>query len=562
MLAALTIFLEGDGVKIDRDDGCLFGDPSRVRITCEFTDWPEKMVLDSQFQTTLKQERVLTSTGRLRITKMFDCTATKVKSPTIFIHADDHPVDEAGASLLPLTLPQLKAAASSFGVELEAGEATVKAKIREAITARSKDFTHASVDIPIGANDAKAIWEQLLAALPVCALFISDRSSNDKDKEAQSPLAVAVELAISEIQDELSTLSKQVQERVTQVADRTREKLAEMNPDLAGELKPVLRDQPKWKDMFKYSLMSDGGVPWDKRGSGVRRMMLLSFFRAEAERKAADEGGRDVIYAVEEPETSQHPDHQKMLVRALLEIAEAGGQVVVTTHAPGLAGEVPANSIRFLDQEESVCLVRDSASDVPSELFPAIAERLGMLPDNHVKVMVCLEGKNDCRFLTEVSRTLHGNDSALPDLSVDPRFLLIPMHGGNLKHIVDQNLFRNLRKPEFHLYDRDDNETYAEEVANIEGRDDGSVAKQTNKRYMESYIHPAAVERVTGIAVEINDSDDYIPGLANQLNERASRLKHKLNSEIAAAMTVDEIDARDSDGEIRHWLTELADLAN
>ena len=558
ILAALTIFLEGDGVKIDQDDGCLHGDRSSVRITCEFDDLPQKVVLDDQFETTLADECLLYENGRLRITKIYDCSKSKV-SPEIFINSCSHPVDLDGKSLLPLTIADLKKKAKDAGVELETGEATVKARIRRATSERSSVLTRAKSDIPIGKNESQTLWNQLLNHLPMCALFISDRASSDKDKEAQTPMGIAVEAALSAVQGELDKLAEHVEQCVQDVANRTLAKLQELNSTLANELKASLREKPKWKDLFKYTLNSDQGVPMDKRGSGVRRMVLLSFFRAEAERKALCEGGRPVIYAIEEPETSQHPDHQRMLVRALQEIANKGGQVLLTTHAPGLAGEMPIASLRFIDDASGPRNVRSVATEDPHRLFTDLAERLGMLPDNQVRVLICVEGANDTRFLKHVSHTLNASDQALPDLSIDHRFVFIPMHGGNLRDIVNLHLFKNFQKPEFHIYDRDGGAgTYAAQQAEVNARKDGSRAFQTRKRYMESYIHHDAIARVVGVTVTVNDEDDYILTFCGLAGKKKAEAKAILADKVAPQMTVGEIEERDGQGEIRMWLRELA----
>jgi predicted ATPase len=56
-----------------------------------------------------------------------------------------------------------------------------------------------------------------------------------------------------------------------------------------------------------------------------------------------------IIYAVEEPETSQHPDAQKMIVNTFREMTEKNGcQVIITTHVPGLAGQLPLKSLRHI----------------------------------------------------------------------------------------------------------------------------------------------------------------------------------------------------------------------
>lgn len=561
ILAALNIFLEGEGTKIDQDDGCIHGNPSEVRISCEFDTLPDKIILDDQFETNLEQEYLLRENGRLRISKIYDCTKSKIV-PDIYIDTENHPVDIDGNSLLTLTLPDLKKKAKEAAIDLESGESTVKAKIRRAIVDRSSTVKYIAINIPIGKNESKTLWDQLLKYLPMCALFVSDRASSDKDKEAQTPMGIAVEAALSEIQGDLDKITEHVEKRVQDVADRTLTKLREMNPALASELTASLRDKPKWKEIFKYSLNSNDGIPLDKRGSGVRRMVLLSFFRAEAERRALDDGGRPVIYAIEEPETSQHPDHQKMMVGALLEIVSKGGQVLLTTHSPGLAGEMPVDSLRFIDDECGTKFVRCSNSERPHDIFMALAERLGMLPDNNVKVLICVEGKNDVRFLKHISHTLNYADKSIVDLGSDPRFVFIPMNGNNLRDIVNLHIFKNFGKPEFHLYDRDDTGTYVDKIKEVNSRKDGSIALQTQKRYMESYVHADVITRVKGVTVVINDTDDYIDQLCSFLKVKKAEAKAILADEVAPHMTVHEIDERDGQGEVRNWFKQLLKMAN
>lgn len=556
ILSALTIFLEGEGAKIDPDDGAKRGDASQVRISCEFDELPETIVLDNQFETNLSEEKLLRCNGRLRITKIYDCTKSTPKA-SIYLNAESHPVDTKGESLLPLTITSLKARAKELEVDLESGEATVKAKIRRALVDRSDAFKFRDVDIPLGKGDAETLWKQL----PMCALFISDRASSDQDPEAQTPMGLAVKTALADVERKLDELAAHVETHVQNVATRTLSKLSEMNAGLASELSVRLKAKPKWDGLFKYTLSSDDEVAMDKRGSGVRRLLLLNFFRAEAERRASEAGHRPVIYAIEEPETAQHPSHQKMLVRALIEIADNGGQVVVTTHAPGLAGEVPVTGLRFLDEDgHGKKLVRSSETENPHDLFTDLGERLGMLPDNQVRVIVCVEGPGDVRFLRHISRILSQEDGSLPDLSRDPRFVMIPMKGGNLREQVDLHLLKNFNKSEFHLYDHDGVGTYSAQVKRVRARGDGSHALETSKRYMESYIHPAALERVTGVRIEIDDDRDFVPELYQSLGGKG-RVKWLLSEDVPMAMTAKEIDERDGNGEVRGWLSTLGRMA-
>lgn len=520
-------------------------------------------MLDNQFETSLEGERVLWENERLRITKIYDCTKSGKITPSITINAHAHPVDDEGNSLLPMTIAELRKKADQLGVTLEQGEGNVKAKIRRAILERSSAFTEKPIDIPVDKNESKTLWKQILESLPMCALFISDRSSSDQDPEAQSPMGIAVEQALDEVEQQLIELAKHVETRVRDVAGRTLTKLSEMNEELATQLTPKLKDEKiKWKNLFKYTLTSDLDVPMDKRGSGVRRLLLLNFFRAEAERKAqSDDGHRPVIFAIEEPETAQHPDHQRMLMQALLEIAGNSGQVIISTHAPGLAGEVPAESLRLVDKDdEGKRTIRSSDSEDSFSFYQDIAERLGMLPDNLIRILVCVEGWNDIRFLKHISHTLHAADDSLPDLSQNPRFAPIPLNGGNLRDVVNLHLFRGFHKPEYHIYDHDDDGTYQEQVTAVNARGDGSRAVQTSKRTMENYLHADAIERVTGQQIEVSDDNDIVTPLCQALGKKKGEVKALLNNEVAPEMTIDEINQRDEAGEIKSWLSAMATM--
>lgn len=86
----------------------------------------------------------------------------------------------------------------------------------------------------------------------------------------------------------------------------------------------------------------------NKRGSGVRRLLLLNFFRAEAERRMEESRTSSVIYAFE-TETSQHPDFQQMLIKSFIELSGISNtQIILTTHTPHLAGLINTDDIRLI----------------------------------------------------------------------------------------------------------------------------------------------------------------------------------------------------------------------
>ena len=122
----------------------------------------------------------------------------------------------------------------------------------------------------------------------------------EKDAEVQDPLKSAVRDLMREdgIFEKLEEISQLVKIRVEDVAVRTLNKLREMSDEVANTLHPVL-PIPKWDDVFKgISITGDNDIPLDKRGSGVRRLILLNFFRAEAERRQGKLGAPNIIYAI------------------------------------------------------------------------------------------------------------------------------------------------------------------------------------------------------------------------------------------------------------------------
>ncbi len=92
----------------------------------------------------------------------------------------------------------------------------------------------------------------------------------------KNPLQQAVKDAQTALQGKISALEQEIQDSVLDVAERTLDKLREMAPELANELTPRFKEKPKWT--FNFTLDGENGIPINKRGSGVRRLILLNFF--------------------------------------------------------------------------------------------------------------------------------------------------------------------------------------------------------------------------------------------------------------------------------------------
>lgn len=355
ILEALDIFFGGEVIKLDLSDinkACQKNNDQEIQIAVVFDDFPSELVLDTSNFTDLKSEYLLNKEGKLEIVKKY----LNAGKPKIFIRAY-HPSHEKCFNLHSLKNADLKKIIKDEEIECE--DQTRNAVIRKAIWNHySKDLQLQEQDIETNKEDAKNIWGQLEKELPHYALFQSDRSNSDGDSEVQNPLQSAVDQIFKEdsISEALEKIANEVRKRLEGITNLTLEKVGEMNPEIAKSLKPHIPETKdlKWKDVFKkVSIMGDEDIPINKRGSGVKRLILLNFFRAEAETKSKGEK-RNVIYAIEEPETSQHQEHQRMLIDALIELSEQKGiQVILTTHSPTIVKELKFENLRVVRNGEN-----------------------------------------------------------------------------------------------------------------------------------------------------------------------------------------------------------------
>lgn len=215
------------------------------------------------------------------------------------------------------------------------------------------------------------VWEKLHTLLPLYSLFQADRKNTDGDREIQDPLKEAVKEILTDntLQQKLNEVAATVEAKLKDVANRTLDKLSEMDPDVAKTLQPIIppAESLKWQDVFRnVSIASDENIPINKRGSGVKRLILLNFFRAEVERRQDDTNAANVIYAIEEPETSQHSENQKKLIKALSQLAETNGvQVIITTHSPTIVKKLDFANIRIVSKDaEGVRKIIDTPPQV------------------------------------------------------------------------------------------------------------------------------------------------------------------------------------------------------
>ena len=355
ILEALDLFFnEGKGaVKVDEQDISVGIEESYYSIEVVFTDIPQEIVVDSSYTTNLKSEYLLNEDGDLDVIKR--CNGKKINTFLRVLHPDNPNC----SNLHQKKQNELRAIIDESAIECVNKNAN--SVMRKAIWNCYSDdlrLTIKEIDVSQGV-DTKNIWLKLSTELPVYSLFKADRENTDGDKIVQDPLKAAVSeyLKETEVLEQLNEVAKRVEEQLKEVSDRTLSKLKEMDPDIANSLKPSIPsvEQLKWAEVFKnVSITGDDEIPINKRGSGVKRLILLNFFRAEAERRIQNSNNSSIIYAIEEPETSQHFSNQELLIDALYDLSKSNNtQVLITTHSGIMVKKLSLEDLRLVMIDET-----------------------------------------------------------------------------------------------------------------------------------------------------------------------------------------------------------------
>lgn len=559
ILEALEIFFNNKIVVCEKEDLSINhsqGD-ELIEITCVFSPILESISIDASSETTLKKEFLLNADGLLEIKKVFKASTAKPKPATFIVC--NHPSDENFNDLLTLKIKDLKQRAKDLNIDKSKYDARSSVSLRQAIWKENEKLNLATTDVPVDKEDSKKIYSKLETYLPYYALFQSDRSSSDTDKEITDPMKVAVQKALQEVEKELNVIKEEVRKKALDTANRTLNKLKDMNSELATSLTPEFKTEPNFDSLFKLTINSDDNIPMNKRGSGVRRLVLLNFFRAEAERQLSeDDQNSSIIYAFEEPETSQHPLHQKLLVEAFLEISKKdNAQVIVTTHTPAICGLLPLNSLRLVDKTDKVTLVKDSSDDV----YKQIAEMLGVLPEpfsNNAKALILVEGKSDVIFLKHAAHKLK-EGTYISNTFDEKNIAIVPIGGcGNLKHWITQKIAEQFSIPWGILLDSDkgtaDEERNLKQVKSLLHK--GIKAYVTRKREPENYIN---IDCIDGKVFEsqFSETEDAKKKIGSAIRMSPNDVLEKLWPKMTTVQIRNAEKYIDADGTERYELTEM-----
>lgn len=564
ILEALDIFFGQEVIKIDLADFNKDKEGDKIIIGVEFeVDDNLKVVIDTTNPTNLKDEFLLNQNGYLEILKEYEIKNDKLQKEKILINANYPNIFDI--PLINIKIAELKKLLLTHKLTSDSNSksAEIRKTLYENLIKEDTEFKLTIVDI--SKIDEKSIWESLEKELPLYFLFQSDRANKDSDGDIQNPLKSATKKIVADFEEDFKKIKNDLEAKLVQIGTETIIKMKDMGLEVANNLIPKVSNK-NLDSLFSFSLESDDGIALNKRGSGFRRMVMLNYFRAEAERKIVEKNNKNVIYAIEEPETAQHPNHQKMLIEALIELSNKDNhQIIITTHTPEIAKMVNENNLIIIKKDDKN---NPSLIENHDDKLKAIVETLGIHPFFSNKVVICVEGEYDIKFLTNVNQCIDEYKNII-DLDKE-KISLIPLQGGNLKNWVNRNYLKDSNIIEVHIYDRDSNsgkntEQYRKQCDEINGRDDKSYAFMTKKRELENYIHKSIIQNEFNITLEdienydIEDIPTFIKNKSTNKDENA--IKGILNGKLSKQITKEHLEELQAFDEIKSWFEKIKELA-
>ncbi len=494
-LRALQVFF-GKG-KLEADDvHDNAPDDGEVVIEVALTALPDEIVLESGTRTTLADERLLDAAGHLRIRKTFPCRGPLDKPAVALITYDF--ADPRFAGLPTLKDRELNERCAEAGIATsENGHRRPAAAKRMALRAAAdaRGIPLAEKPLPLKARDE--LWLVLEALLPKYEMFETDTKLGVGETTFQSqfrpivreaaddPAVIAARDAFTE------SIGRALQQEVDAIFERL-----QRHTEAFSQL--TVKPQFSWEKAVTFEILGtdEHGVrrSLDQRGSGVRRLLMVSFFEYLAEKSR--EKPSNVIYAVEEPENYLHPGLQRELAASFQRLAAEGYQVILTSHSPVFAGASPIADLVLIERTGGVA--RAIQSPDPEE----IAEQLGIEPADHIlsaSACVFVEGKDDVLFWTTVARKLREGGHIATDFE-GRRIALMPAGGSNLKHVITLRAVSRLNRRFAVVVDSDRIEPDAPLSQHVEQwrsecEAQGGHFFVLRKREIENYLHRDAIAR-------------------------------------------------------------------
>ena len=469
-----------------------------------------EIAIEDGVPTTLAEEMLLDTAGTLRIRKTFP--RDNLSKPSIELVASDYS-DDSFAALTTLKEKELNSRCAALGIEVsKSGRSVTNKGKRESIRreALKQGLPLVNRTLPLSTTDD--LWKVLLASLPDFHLFEADTKLGVGEASFQSEFKPIIRTAAEtpEVVQARDTFTAAIGNALQKEIDQICAQLQQHTQALSS-----LKVIPAfvWDKAVSFDILGKDAVgvekPIGRRGSGLRRLLMVAFFEYLAE-KALGAGGQ-YIFAVEEPENCLHPGLQRDLVNSFRRLALAGYQVIVSTHSPVFAGASPIDDLALVFRNKGVA----RAIQTPDLKLATVAHELGVEPSDQItgyNACVFVEGISDIHFFTTIASKLKASNHTVADYT-DKNIGFVLCGGGSLKHWIDLRAMERLNR-RFAVVVDSDREHADQSIPGCKlnwkahCEQQGGLFFILRKREIENYIHSDATGRSSRAVQPFNDFTD------------------------------------------------------
>ncbi len=496
ILRALGVFF--DKVKLDLPDVHDWAEPEEdVVIELSFTSLPDFVEFEDGVETSLAEEMLLDARGKLRIRKMFP--RSNLSRPRVSFLVEDFE-DDRFAALVPLAERDLNDRCQQGGLDVMRAGRGITNKSKRASLREKAQSLGVSVRAREVVLDTKSeAWRRISGLLPDFVLFQSETRTGVGETAFQSEFRPVVKAAAD--QSEVVQAREAFTGAIGQALQSEVNKIFEhfqLHTDAFTRLEA--RPTFSWEKAVSFDIagVDQHGIekPLERRGSGVRRLLMVAFFQYLAERGRGE--AASTVFAVEEPENSLHPGLQRKLITSFRHLADEGVQIIITSHSPVFAGASPIEDLALVTRSGGVA----QATQDPDLDLEEVARELGVEPADQItgyNAIVFVEGVDDVDFWRTVVRTL-AEAGQVEGRFEERRIGLVITGGNNLKHWIDLSAMKRLSRRFAIVVDSDKKraaDPLPQRKLNWKSKCEaqGGVFIVLRKREIENYLHGAAIER-------------------------------------------------------------------
>jgi len=510
ILRALKVFF-AEKPTIDESDVHSGSDTgANIMIEVAFNSLPEKIELEEGVETTLQEEMLVDEDGHLRIRKVYP--RDNLTKFDIFLISKDFN-DDRFAGLASLKEKDLNERCKGLNIDVtKSGRGITNKSKRESVRekARESGIQTGRMELKLSAKDD--LWKIISSFLPEFVLFEADTRLGVDETSFQSQFKPIIKSAVeqSQVVEAKEMLTREIGNALQGEVDKIFKQLQKHTDALVGlTAKPQfsLDKSVSFEILGKDQHNVENSL--DRRGSGMRRLLMVAFFKYLAEREQGSSS--KYVFAVEEPENCLHPGLQRELVSSFRKLADDGYQTIVTSHSPVFAGASPIGDLALLVRERGVT----KAIQAPEIDSYKVAEELGVEPADQItcyNACIFVEGPNDIIFWKTVAAKLKEGGHISYDF--DDKNIGFAISGGNnLKYWIDSRAMKRLTRRFGVVVDSDKksmSHCIPERKLNWKQKceEDGGKFIILRKREIENYIHAATLQRSGKPRMDYNDFTD------------------------------------------------------